>query len=83
MRYEFNNYPRDNQKPANGCEIVDSYKNHDDADTWGGALVGSREAIIETLMDWGEPVIEVTTTPVDRDRAEELLDGLDEDENED
>lgn len=54
-RYDFNYYPRDNQKPAAGCKIVNSYKNYDDFDTWGGTLEGTKEAIAKTLSKWGIP----------------------------
>lgn len=54
LRYSFDGYPRENQEPAPGCEIRNSFKNHDRFDTWGGNLVGTRRAIVETLVEWGE-----------------------------
>lgn len=53
--YEIDGYPRANQKPASGCTLTNTYKNHDSADTWGGTLKGAKEAIAKTLVAWGMP----------------------------
>ena len=62
IRYEFDYYPREDQQLGKNVIIEDGFKNHDDLNTWGGVLVGSREDVAATLAAWGQPVLSMTHT---------------------
>jgi hypothetical protein len=82
IRYEFDGYERENQTPCSGCEIVDSFKNYDEG-TWGGALVGTREAVVKTLVKWGYYETVIVHKKLSRKEAESMVDdqtGEDEDD---
>ena len=71
--WSFSDYERKSQEPCEGCKLVDTSKNYD-LGTWGGTLVGTREAIAATIAKWGTYHVVIKHVKVSMKQALELVD---------
>jgi hypothetical protein len=71
--WSFADYERDGQEPVEGCKLVDTSQNYD-LGTWGGTLVGTREAIAATIAKWGTYAVVIKHNKVSLQQALRIVD---------